>query len=381
MVFCFRDAYETLANTNVEGLDIFWWDKAKCEESMGGDTPFCCGLGQAQAGQMWPAKLVFGILQSTLDMGNLKVYTQTKVSKTNLQDGEYEGDEERPEIWWEMEKGGEKGRISCNVVVYAVNAWIPTLIPSLADVVHTLRGQVVVTSPIPTPLLKDDVSLALGFVEEDEDEDGGESEGEKKEIEGEIKKSNKKKDPKDDWDDEEDLFYMIRRKKDQRVVVGKRVPKELCKDEYDDSAADPETTKKLQHFLEENFSAMKRTTKEGQEEADWRIEFEWQGIMGFTEDENPIVGRIPKKMKMVGRISETVEPEDGHSSSPPSIFTTSYQKNQYVVGGFSGDGMAKAFASAKAIADMIVGKLAPEDFIPSFSPGRFSTKCTNSYLL
>ena len=44
---------------------------------------------------------------------------------------------------------------------------------------------------------------------------------------------------------------------------------------------------------------------------------------------------------------------------------------QYIAAGYTGDGMACAFAAAKALADMITLRLRPEDFVSAFSPSRF----------
>jgi len=134
------------------------------------------------------------------------------------------------------------------------------------------------------------------------------------------------------------------------VVVGKRVDKKIhgnLEEIYNDSDVDPTTTENLVNFLHDNFSVMRKRQSEGEKNTpinDWQVEYVWQGIMGFTEDEKPLVG---------------------------PVFG---EENQYIVGGFNGDGMAKCFASGKAIADMISGILKPDEFIQSFLPKRFFEK-------
>ena len=70
---------------------------------------------------------------------------------------------------------------------------------------------------------------------------------------------------------------------------------------------------------------------------------EWTGIMGFTEDYNPLVGPVPNR------------------------------PNEYMLAGFSGDGMPRAFGAARDVSEMIIGSLDPTKYHPPFSPARFST--------
>jgi len=224
--------------------------------------------------------------------------------------------------------GSTEGTISSNIVVYAVNAWIPTLLPRFAKIVEPLKGQVLITSPIRYPLLKDDKAAGIGFIREDEKDE-----------------------------EEEDIFYLMRRKKDHKVVAGTRVPKktaETLEQLYDDGSADPSVTETLVQFLKDSFPSM-RVGKDNEEDT-WRVEYNWQGIMGFTDDGNPLIGPLPEEQER-----ERDEIEAG-------------MVGEYVVGAFNGDGMTKCFAAGKAIAEMISGKLHPNQFIQSFLPGRYLKK-------
>ncbi len=71
------------------------------------------------------------------------------------------------------------------------------------------------------------------------------------------------------------------------------------------------------------------------------VTHEWTGIMGFTHDECPFVGALPR----AGR---------------------------YVVGGFTGHGMPQAFLAARGVASLIAGVHA--DIPAEWSPSRKTKK-------
>ena len=346
----------------MEEANMFWWDEEQCKREMGENTQFCCGIGQEKATQLWPAKLVFAILQQALEMGSVQVYTQTKVVRERAHE------EDGYVVEYEMESQGgegetERGELRCNKVVYAVNAWIPTLLPNYKNVVTPVKGQVLVTSPVSQPLVLGGQSLGLGFVlsdhglnavkkgmqevqKEEEEKDDKHKEDERKEEKG-IEGENA-----EEVDDQ--LFYVIRRKKDGRVVVGSRVRRKKGETEemYNDREPHPEVTKEMEDFLE-TFPSLKRR-EDGTRE--WEVEYVWQGVMGFTEDDFPLVGPLgDQKDEERDKERQDEKKESG----------------RYILGGFNGDGMPKCFGSGKVIAEMIVGKLLPEDFLASFSPCRF----------
>ncbi|HZG37857.1 MAG TPA: FAD-binding oxidoreductase, partial [Nodosilinea sp.] len=99
----------------------------------------------------------------------------------------------------------------------------------------------------------------------------------------------------------------------------------------DDSTLEPTVSEGLRSFLGQIFPVLKTLP----------IEYEWTGIMGFTADDNPIVGELP------GRPGE------------------------YVSAGYTGHGMAVAIAAGRAIAEQIAGS-APLPIPYPFRPERFS---------
>ncbi len=73
---------------------------------------------------------------------------------------------------------------------------------------------------------------------------------------------------------------------------------------------------------------------------DIRVEHRWAGIMAFTPDELPLVGRLP------------------------------YTSQCYIAGGYTGHGNAYALKSARIISDLILGRTAAEADL--FDPMRFA---------
>ena len=97
----------------------------------------------------------------------------------------------------------------------------------------------------------------------------------------------------------------------------------------DDHQLEPFVSQGLREFLLNYFEALPNV----------QIEQEWTGIMGFSPDDNPLIGELP-----------------GYPG-------------EYIMAGYTGHGMSIAFGAGKAIALMIEGQ---EPELPdSFSPARF----------
>jgi len=138
--------------------------------------------------------------------------------------------------------------------------------------------------------------------------------------------------------------YMIQRE-DCRIVLGGmrwKSPQQKKKEKYicDDSIIVPEISKGLCNFLPEAFPSLAKEQ--------YVIEKEWTGIMGFTPDEYPLVGCL-SSTSQIGRIVG----------------------GEYILAGYTGNGMPNCFGAGKVIAEMICGKLKPDQFLKSYSPLRF----------
>jgi len=293
------------------GLEL--WEESQCRTTLpsisSSLTSHSLGVFQKIAGQLWPARFVALLLhriQSPESLPRVSIHTHTKVLRvfrSTLKPG-----------WSVVEC--ENGRsLQAQIVVYATNAWTPLLLPQLKSVIKPVRGQVLVTSPIPVEICKGDVSLGMGF----DLAEGGE------EFATTI------------------VYYMIRRKCDSRVVAGTRVREEIEieKNVYNDAQPVKKVEERIVNWLKDVSPWMKEHHNEG--DGGWKVEISWMGIMGFTPDLYPLAGR--------------------------------WSENEFLACGFSGDGMARCFAVAKGIAEMIVEgkeKKGAKVRLPrTFSPQRF----------
>lgn len=178
-----------------------------------------------------------------------------------------------------------QGAIQAKAVVYATNAYTHHLLPNLKEVIVPVRGQVIATAPT-DPL--------FDF----------------------------------DWLANDGYEYAIQRR-DGRIILGgmrwKSPTQELGIE--DDATVEPVVGEGLRSFLRETFPPLREVA----------IDYEWTGIMGFTADENPLIGELP------GRPGE------------------------YISAGYTGHGMAIAIAAGKAIAEQISGSATlsiPQPFWP-----------------
>ena len=181
-----------------------------------------------------------------------------------------------------------RGQIQAKAVVYATNALTYHLLPTLKEVIVPVRGQVIATAP---------TAQLFDF----------------------------------DWGVNNGYEYAIQRQ-DGRIIFGGMRWQSPTKEVgiEDDSTLEPLVGEGLKTFLRDRFASLR----------DVAIDYEWSGIMGFTADENPLIGELP------GRPGE------------------------YISAGYTGHGMPVALAAGKAIAEQIAGS-APTPIPKPFRPERF----------
>jgi len=123
---------------------------------------------------------------------------------------------------------------------------------------------------------------------------------------------------------EKDYGYLIQRKQGDVVVgranTGRRVT-------GDDSETDLAPMAHLRGIANEVASSPSNLTSAN-------IDHSWSGILGFTQDTSPFVGRLP----FLGR------------------------SHQGGCGGYHGIGMTKAFRTAEMMAYLILGEAVPEEY-------------------
>lgn len=74
----------------------------------------------------------------------------------------------------------------------------------------------------------------------------------------------------------------------------------------------------------------------------------WTGIMGFTPDGFPVVGRVPPELTGLRSVGKDAE------------------GGQWIAAGFNGYGMVQCWQSGRAIADMILG--VPDEVVDEYFP-------------
>lgn len=167
-----------------------------------------------------------------------------------------------------------RGEIRAKFVVHATNVYARHLRPILKDLIVPVRGQVIVTEPVPP---------VWNF----------------------------------DWITNHGYEYCLQCP-DGRIVLGGmrwRSPLHEWNIE-DDSQIEPAVSEGLRAFLPNHFEALRNVQVQG----------EWTGIMGFSPDDNPLVGELP-----------------GYPG-------------EYIIAGYTGHGMPIAFGAGRAIAQMIAGE-------------------------
>lgn len=134
-------------------------------------------------------------------------------------------------------RGG--GAVEAERVLVAVNAYLPRLVPALADLVRPVRAQMLATAPAPRVLEAPVYS--------------------------------------------HDGFYYVRQRPDGRVLVGgARHCHEAEEVGYED-ATTPALQADLEAYLREHLPAL----------GDVTVERRWSGTMGFSPDGLPILGDVP----------------------------------------------------------------------------------------
>ena len=130
------------------GLPVVWWDAAACARQTHSDS-FLGGFLNPAAGQLWPARLVFGIAGQALRLG-AEIRTQTPVQGVERRGGC-------------LVVSTRRGAVQAEQVLYATNGWTRRLLPELAQTIVPVRGQVILTDPGP-PLLSFGLVTDFGYV-------------------------------------------------------------------------------------------------------------------------------------------------------------------------------------------------------------------------
>ncbi|KAI5459482.1 FAD dependent oxidoreductase [Mariannaea sp. PMI_226] len=246
----------------------------------------CIGAIGVPSASIWPYKLITGLMGRLIQEGKVNVQTNTVVRSVD----DVTGDEFAT-------VHTDRGTIKARHIVHATNAWIGHLLPELRPFVSPVRGNVVQYAPAITHGSKSGTSSALGLDSQ---------------YSFWLRYA------------EKDYDYLIQREQGDVVVgranTGRRTT-------GDDSETDLSPMAHLRGFAHE-VAALPSPT------ASANIQHAWSGILGFTEDGAPFVGKLP----FPGR------------------------SHQWVSGAYHGIGMTKAFRTAEMMSYLMLGIEVPEEY-------------------
>merc|ERR1712000_80437 len=238
---------------------------------------------QDHAAKCWPYKLVSHILEALVRTSSFNLQTTTPVTYIQRCDSSYIVHTDR-------------GQIAAENVVLATNAYTSHLLPSFTGFITPVRGHVSALVP------PDGQSLAHTYVWSIQKEgDAGES------------------------DD-----YLVQRPTGELILGGERnAVTDGGVGVSSDDEVDPIVAKRLRTVLSSILKFGDHDTKE------LEAKYEWSGIMGYSKDASPWVGRVPESLG--GR-------DDGKG-------------NLWVSAGYTGHGMPVAARCGIAVAERILGKM------------------------
>jgi len=257
----------------------------------------CVGGITYPAGQLWPYKLVTQLAQILVDHGvNLQTETPaTKVSKDGAQ--------------WRVET--PRGNILATKVVHATNGYIQYLLPSFAKLIKPTRGHMTAQLP-PKSLSHPPLDRTYSFIYED----------------GKF-----------------DYFIQQPAYDGSKLMLGGGYHQDPHPTTFNDAQVSETSQEYLQHQLPKVFHW------EGEDNSSARVHTRWTGIMGFSEDGFPWVGKL--------------------------VDNLGGGEGQFVCAGYTGEGttciwillsigMPNALLCAETVAYMVLGKEPPNYFPRSY---------------
>ncbi|KAF2482818.1 FAD dependent oxidoreductase-domain-containing protein [Neohortaea acidophila] len=239
-------------------------------------------IASSVAARMWPYKFVARILEDLLTStelhGSFNLQTLTPVECL----APYDFDR------WTVKT--PRGCIVASKVVLATNAYTSHLLPDFADLIVPCRGQMSALTPLPSVEGDNRLLANYGF-------------------------------RGDGMDD-----YLVQRPNESggQLMFGGGRQQGRSMGVTDDSFISDKTAQYLRTRLLEAFSLPegKSNSKAGKH-TEFKAEYEWTGIMGFSRDELPWVGPVPGK------------------------------PNVYLSAGYTGHGMPNTWLCGKAVARMV----------------------------
>ena len=135
---------------------------------------------------------------------------------------------------------------------------------------------------------------------------------------------------------------------------------------FDDGSLDPIVSQSLRAYLPERFPRLYGAGRPGVRGGGKlkgpppKLEMEWSGILGFTSDRFPLVGKLPphEHNNAVSPVREAgshwPSGASGAAAGGSVANAALSRRGQYICAGFSGHGMTRAFSCAEGLARMLL---------------------------
>ncbi|KUJ19730.1 FAD dependent oxidoreductase [Mollisia scopiformis] len=227
-----------IAKTTID--DIVFTDGDDAEQVSG--VKGCVACVETSAGQVWPYKLMMGLLSRAVSQGlNLQTHTPcTSITPSPITAGKWIATTPR-------------GTITASKTIIATNGYTSALLPEYSTKIYPAKGiccRIVCPPSFTPPKLSSTYVLRLGNGSGD---------------------------------------YLIQRE-DGSIIVGGARPNYISNtsswlSNTDDSTLIPNAASYFDTYMQDNFA--------GWEESGAYVERIWTGIMGYNADENPSVGEVP----------------------------------------------------------------------------------------
>ncbi|KAI1190342.1 FAD dependent oxidoreductase [Nemania serpens] len=293
---------------------------------------------QPNAAKLWPYKLVAWVLETLLRDHDAAVFNlQTNTPVTRLERGHGPSSSSSSSVWVAHTPRGE---VRAREVLLATNAYTSYLLPGLTDVIVPVRGQICALEPPPgaaqlahsyvwTKDASDQYLIHRGLDDAQVPQAGSEGR--------EIPRSR----PRPGTGDEDGSGVGDR----SLILGGERfaVPEGEEGVSRDDTI-NPLVSRALHRGLSH---AVKLLPADERERDALRATYEWTGIMGYSRDGQPWVGRVPGAF--LGASDNDAE-NTGISTSAVDV------DGLWMTAAFTGHGMPVAPRCGIAVAQMILGK-------------------------
>ncbi|KAJ4050720.1 hypothetical protein NW761_005517 [Fusarium oxysporum] len=272
-----KAGYDRLIKAGVSATKNAFYVDGKYAETVSG-VKGAKGAFKYTTGHLWPYKLIHHMFAEALEHENLNLQTNTLVTSVSAS----------PEADGSWSVTTSRGVIKARKVTMATNAYTAALLPEYHEKIIPYRAicsRIIAPNP---PLLSD--SYAIRFSPTDFD-------------------------------------YLIPRPDGSIIVGGARSAYFRQTEDWYGSVDDSKVIERAKDYFE---GYMQRHFR-GWENSGARTDQVWTGIMGYSADGLPRIGRVPRR------------------------------KNMFIMGSFTGHGMPQVFLAAKGISRMVLEDLAFSD--------------------